>query len=101
MRGAPCPTHGACPDTGDHEAYGAEEMCACMPLGKSSAPEDEGPVVNVRSPTGDGVVNDGGSDEDEDHKGIEFAVLCDSADGDDRAKEPEGERERARVGAKT
>lgn len=50
--------------------------------GEVEAAEEEGPAVGVPGPAGDGVVDDGGPDEDEDEDGAEAGAFGEGADGE-------------------
>lgn len=47
---------------------------------KVEATEDKGPAVGVPCPASDGVVDDGGPDEDEDKDGAKATTLSDGTD---------------------
>lgn len=49
--------------------------------GKVEAAHDKGPAVGVPGPVGDGVVDDGRPDEDEDEGGEHAAAVCGGANG--------------------
>ena len=79
---------------GDGEARGPGDDVDRSSSGEVEAAEDEDPAVGVPGPVGDGVVDDGGPDEDEDHERAETTSLCYGANSDDRSGGGRGDKKK-------